>query len=169
MSDFAAPHFRQAHGRGQPASRGGATTRPRDDWRLIVVVLTLILVYATVGIRMGLMALNEPVEPQLARGAGMATPVRGEIVDRNGNLLAANLPAFSLYAHPREIKDAAAVARDLATIFPDMSKERLIKRLSRGSSFVWIKRPITPRQRQQVLDLGYPGLKFGSRDRKSVV
>ena len=163
MSDFAAPPFRQAHGRGQPAPRGGATTRPRDDWRLIVVILALLLVYAAVGIRMGLMALNEPVEPQLARGAGMAMPVRGEIVDRNGNLLAANLPAFSLYAHPREIKDAAAVASDLAAIFPDMPAEQLIKRLSRGSSFVWIKRPITPRQRRQVLDLGYPGLKFGSR------
>lgn len=163
MSDFAAPPFRQAHGRAQSASRGGAATRPRDDWRLIVVMLALLLVYTAVGVRMGLMALNEPVEPQLARGAGMATPVRGEIVDRNGNLLAANLPAFSLYAHPREIKDAAAVARDLAAIFPDMSAEQLIKRLSRGSRFVWIKRPITPRQRQRVLDLGYPGLKFGSR------
>jgi hypothetical protein len=164
MSDFAAPPFRQAHGRGQSVSRSGATTRPRDDWRLIVVILALLLVYAAVGIRMGLMALNEPVEPQLARGAGMGAPVRGEIVDRNGNLLAANLPAFSLYAHPREIKDPAAVARDLAAIFPDMSAKRLlIKRLSRGSSFVWIKRPITPRQRRRVLDLGYPGLKFGSR------
>jgi len=163
VSDFAAPPFRQAHGRGQPASRGGATTRSRDDWRLIVVILALVLVYATVGIRMGLMALTEPVEPQLARGAGLATPVRGEIVDRNGNLLAANLPAFSLYTYPREIKDPAAVARDLAAIFPDMTAERLVKRLSRSSSFAWIKRPITPRQRQQVLDLGYPGLKFGSR------
>ncbi len=131
MSDFAAPSFRQAHGRGQSAPRGGATTRPRDDWRLIVVMLALVLVYATVGIRMGLVALNEPVEPQLARGAGLATPVRGEIVDRNGNLLAANLPAFSLYAHPREIKNPKAVARDLAAIFPDMPAEKLIKRLSR--------------------------------------
>jgi len=163
VSDFAAPSLRQANDGGQPAPRGVAAMRPRDDWRLIVVMLALVLVYAAVGIRMGLMALNEPVEPQLARGAGLATPVRGEIVDRNGNLLAANLPAFSLYAHPREIKHPDAVARDLAAIFPELTEEQLIKRLSRGASFVWIKRPITPRQRQQVLDLGYPGLKFGAR------
>ena len=163
MSDFAAPPPRQAPVRGPPPPRGGATTRPRDDWRLIVVMLALVLVYATVGIGMGLVALGEPAEPQLARGAGMATPVRGEIVDRNGNLLAANLPAFSLYADPREIKHPEAVARDLAAIFPDLTAERLLKRLSRDARFVWLKRPVTPRQRQRVLDLGYPGLKFGAR------
>ena len=163
MSDFAAPPFRQSQDRGQAASRGGATTRPRDDWRLIVVILTLVLVYAAVGLRMGLMALDEPAEPQFARGGGVVAPVRGEITDRNGSLLAANLPAYSLYAHPREIKDPTAVANDLAAIFPDMQAEQLIKSLTHGSSFAWIKRPITPRQKQQVLDLGYPGLKFGSR------
>ena len=99
----------------------------------------------------------------MAGGAGIASPVRGEITDRNGKLLAANLPAFSLYAHPREIKNPAAVADDLAAIFPNIPAEKLIKSLTRGASFVWIKRPITPQQRQQVLDLGYPGLKFGSR------
>jgi cell division protein FtsI (penicillin-binding protein 3) len=163
MSDIADRKPQRGHARGQATSRGGATTRPRDDWRLIVVMLSLLLVYAAVGLRMGLMAMDEPVEPQLARSAGSGAPERGEIIDRNGNLLAANLPAFSLYAHPREIKEPAAVARDLAVIFPEMSEEKLLKSLSRDSSFAWIKRPITPRQRQQVLDLGYPGLKFGSR------
>ncbi len=160
MSDIAAPSFRTA-GIRVPAVRGGASTRPRDDWRLIVVMLTFVLVYATVGIRMGLMALAEPAEPQLARGEHV--PVRGEITDRNGNLLAANLPAFSLYAHPREIKDPDEVALALAEILPEVGIESLRKKLGSPSSFVWIKRPITPRQRQAVLDLGYPGLKFGSR------
>jgi cell division protein FtsI (penicillin-binding protein 3) len=126
-------------------------------------MLALLSVYAAVGVNMGLMALDEPVEPQLAGGAGSGAAERGEIVDRNGNLLAANLPAFSLYAHPREIKESGEVASDLAAIFPEISEANLLKSLSRDSSFVWIKRPITPRQRQQILDLGYPGLKFGSR------
>lgn len=163
MNDFASQQTNQDHNLVPVARRGGATTQPRDDWRLIVVMLALLSVYATVGLRMGLMALNEPVEPQLARGSGSGAPERGEIVDRNGNLLAANLPAYSLYAHPREIKEPALVARDLSTIFPEISENDLLKSLSRDSSFVWIKRPITPRQRQRILDLGHPGLKFGSR------
>lgn len=163
ISADAARQSRHGDECGPVSTRGGASTRPRDDWRMIVVMLAMLLVYAVVGLRMGLMAMDEPIEPRLAGGAGSGAPERGEIVDRNGNLLAANLPAFSLYAHPREIKDPDTVARDLAAIFPDMSEETLLKRLSRDSSFAWIKRPITPRQRQQILDLGYPGLKFGSR------
>ena len=163
MTGPAATTTPQAPNRSQLPPCGKASTRPRDDWRLIVVMLALIMGYFAVAIQMGVMALTEPVEPRLARGAGIAKPVRGEIVDRNGNLLAANLPAYSLYANPREIKDPTAMVNDLAEIFPNMSAQRLLKELSRDSRFVWIKRPITPRQRQQVLDLGYPGLKFGSR------
>lgn len=144
-------------------SRDGGATRSRDDWRLTIVILTMFLVYGAVGLRMGVMALTEPVEPRMAGGSSASIPIRGEITDRNGNLLAANLPAFSLYAHPREIKDPDTVARDLAVIFPDETEEQLATRLTRDARFVWVKRPITPRQRQQVLDLGYPGLKFGAR------
>ena len=144
--------------------RRSRTASPRDDWRVMIVIFALCLVYATVGARMGLMALDEPGEPQLARSGGAALPVRGEISDRKGRLLAGNLPAFSLYAHPREIKDAEAVARNLAAIFPDMDQAGLLKRLTRDARFAWIKRPITPRQRRRVLDLGYPGLKFGARE-----
>lgn len=139
-----------------------ASARPRDDWRLVIVMLALFLCYTAVALRMGLMALDEPAEPSLARGA-VGIPVRGEITDRKGRLIAANLPAFSLYAHPREIKDPARVARDLAAIFPDMTEEALRALLTRDASFVWIRRPVTPAERQQVLDLGHPGLKFGSR------
>ena len=142
-----------------PTGRG---VRTREDWRLIVVILTLILVYGAVGTRMGLMALTEPVEPRLAN-SGLTAPVRGEIADRHGRLLAANLPAYSLFAHPHEIKDPLQVARDLAVVFPDETEEDLYESLSDQARFSWVKRPITPRQRQEVLDLGHPGLKFGAR------
>ena len=162
MTEVAVAPSSRAPGRAQPVPRMRATARPRDDWRLVIVMLALFLAYAAVGLRMGLTALDEPAEPRLARG-GAGTPVRGEITDRDGRLIAANLPAFSLYAHPREIKHPARVAEDLAAIFPEMTAEVLHRQLARDSSFVWIRRPITPSQRQQVLDLGHPGLKFGSR------
>ena len=120
-------------GPAQTRRRRAAKTRPRDDWRLILVMFTFVLVYAAVGFSMGLMALKDPVEPRLASDGGAGTPVRGEITDRNGSLLAANLPAFSLYAHPREIKDPSGVAHDLAGIFPEMSAGDLTAMLSRAS------------------------------------
>ena len=91
-------------------------------------------------------------------------PVRGEIVDRSGWLLAANLPAWSLYAHPQEIKDPIAVAAALDPIFPEIEGETLLRKLSSRNAFEWIKRPITPREKRMVRDLGQPGLFFGNRE-----
>ena len=139
------PAARRGAGGGRPESGPARPGRTREDWRLILVVLAMMLVYGAVGLRMGLLALIEPVEPRMAGGAGVTTPLRGEIADRNGNLLAANLPAFSLYVDPAEIKDPAGVADDLAAIFPDDDREQLFKRLSRKARFAWIKRPVTPR------------------------
>ncbi|HUF87319.1 MAG TPA: penicillin-binding protein 2 [Thermohalobaculum sp.] len=149
-------------GRARSVPRLRAIARPRDDWRLVIVIVALCLCYGTVALRMGLIALEEPAEPRLARSGG-GVPVRGEITDRAGRLIAANLPAFSLYAHPREIKNPARVARELAGIFPDMTEAGLRAMLERDASFVWVRRPITPSERRQVLDLGHPGLRFGSR------
>ncbi|MBK0399660.1 penicillin-binding protein 2 [Limibaculum sp. M0105] len=161
MTDIAAtPQRRQA----SPKNRTGrATARPRDDWRLMLIVAVFMLCYGAVAVRMGAMAISEPEEPRLA-GYGGAEPVRGEIVDRNGALIAANLPAWSLYAHPAELKDPLATAQELAGIFPDMSEAELVRLLTSRNDFVWVRRPITPRQKAAVQDLGRPGLFFGARD-----
>lgn len=136
----------------------------RGDWRIILLMAGFSLCYFAVAIRMFMLATVEPAEPQLARGSGGTLPVRGEIVDREGRLLAGNLPAWSLYAHPHSIKDPALAARELAQIFPDLPEAELLRRLTRGSRFVWIKRPITPREKQAVHELGMPGLYFGNRE-----
>ncbi|MGF1503311.1 MAG: peptidoglycan D,D-transpeptidase FtsI family protein [Paracoccaceae bacterium] len=138
----------------------------RDEWRLVLVILAFAIAYAAVALRMGLMALADPAEPALGRSAGGAEPVRGAISDRDGRLLAANLPAWSLYTNPQELKDPVATARALDPIFPDMEMEEILARLDRKRRFVWVKRPVTPRQKQAIMDLvpAQPALKFGRRD-----
>ena len=152
MTDFAAP-------RGMKQS-----SKTRGDWRLILLMAGFCVCYAAVGLRMGLLAATEPEEPRLARADGQGRPVRGEIVDVNGNLLAANLPAWSLYAHPHEVKAPVQVATELAHIFPDIPRDAILKKLTGRQRFAWIQRPISPRQKQAVHDLGVPGLYFGNRE-----
>lgn len=136
----------------------------RGDWRIILLMAGFSLCYLAVALRMFVLATVEPAEPRLARDSGATLPVRGEIIDREGRLLAGNLPAWSLYAHPQSIKDPALAASELARIFPDLSEAELLRRLTNGSRFTWIKRPITPREKQAVHELGMPGLHFGSRE-----
>ncbi|MEM1300736.1 MAG: penicillin-binding protein 2 [Pseudomonadota bacterium] len=145
-----------------PGSKARASRR--GEWRMILLMVVFGLCYGAVGLRMAHMAATEPTEPQLARSDRAGLPVRGEITDRNGALLAANLPAWSLYAHPGEIKDKVKAATDLAGIFPELDRDALLKRLTDGRRFVWIKRPIGPREKQEVHDLGTPGLHFGRRE-----
>jgi len=141
-------------------SRGGAL----GDWRLILLMGCFCLCYLAVAVQMGFLAATDPVEPSLARSDSKGRPVRGEIVDVRGHLLAANLPGWSLYAHPREIKDPVAVATALDRIFPGIGRETFLRKLSGSTNFVWLKRPVTPREKQAVHDLGFPGIFFGNRE-----
>lgn len=152
MSDFAAPHAVRT-GQGH-----------RGDWRLILLMGAFCLCYAAVVVSMGLLAATDPTEPVLADSNGKGRPVRGEIIDRNGHLLAANLPAWSLYAHPHVMKEPMKVVDALDKIFPDIARETLVKKLTGKRRFAWIKRPVTPREKQLVHDLGFPGLHFGNRE-----
>lgn len=89
------------------------------------------------------------------------TPVRrGEIVDRNGQILASNLDFHSVYADPRQVWDPAETAAALRTVLPHLDAGELERRLSSGRSFVWIERGLGPRERQAIHMLGLPGIGF---------
>ena len=143
----------------RPAADPGRTV-----WRLALVAVAFLVAYGVLGVRMGVLAVVDPQEPRLGRGTGQAEPVRGPIVDRNGELLAANLPAWSLYAHPRDVSDPKAVAAELAAIFKGRSAVEFEELLTSRRRFVWLQRPISPREKQAVHDLGRPGLYFGARE-----
>ncbi|MEM9736921.1 MAG: penicillin-binding protein 2, partial [Pseudomonadota bacterium] len=65
--------------------------------------------------------------------------------------------------NPKVISDPEVVAIGLSQIL-DVDAVALAESLSRDTRFAWVKRPITPRQRQAVLEMGEPGLAFGARE-----
>lgn len=138
----------------------------RTEWRLMLVMMAVIAGYATVAVSLGVMALSSPAEPERAGTDTRRPPVRGPITDRQGRLLAANLPAWSLYAHPGDLRDPGATAAALAPVFPDLTAAEIEARLDVDRDFVWVRRPVTPRQKQAIMDLrpAQPALKFGRRD-----
>ena len=66
---------------------------------------------------------------------------RGNIYDRNGQVLARSVECRSVYANPREVADAGAAAAALAPLLNE-DPTTLRRRLSQDRSFVWLARKV---------------------------
>ncbi|TDK43224.1 peptidoglycan D,D-transpeptidase FtsI family protein [Antarcticimicrobium luteum] len=151
-------NIRQRHAEMQDRAR------VRAEGRLLVLGLFFFCAFIVVGGRMALMAVSEPEEPVASTHGAAIAAQRADITDREGRILATNFETHSLYAQPPELVDPVAAASGLVRIFPDLDEARLIRDLSGKRKFVWIKRRISPEQKQAVHDLGDPGLMFGPRE-----
>ena len=95
-----------------------------------------------------------------------ARVVRADIVDRNGHVLATSIATASLFADPQKILDAPDSARQLASLFPDVTYGEFLQKLQGKNRFVWLRRHLTPRQQYDVTQLGIPGVGFEPDERR---
>ena len=142
--------------------RGAA--RQRAEGRLLVLGVMFLAAFSIIGIRMGTLSQSEVVEPRSSTGGARIMAQRADIVDRNGRILATNIETHSLYAQPQQMIDKERVAQELVRIFPDMNEQRLLKDFTGKRKFLWVRKKLSPEQKQAVHDIGDPGLLFGPRE-----
>ncbi|MGC6512014.1 MAG: peptidoglycan D,D-transpeptidase FtsI family protein [Parvibaculales bacterium] len=80
------------------------------------------------------------------------------ITDRHGTLLVTHIDAYTLGARPQMIDNAEEVTAALTGIFPQLNHRRTGRLLASNSRYVDLNRGVTPRQYQDVLMIGNPGL-----------
>ena len=78
---------------------------------------------------------------------------RGKIFDRNGNLLATTINSNSLATNPIKIKNKTDLAKKLSIIL-NIDELSILNNLLKEDKFVWIKRHITPKEHQKIIDMG---------------
>lgn len=86
---------------------------------------------------------------------------RGEIVDRNGQILAYSVDTDTVFAVPSEIKDAGATVAALCNAFGDCTADEradLTTRLSSGKAFAYVRRQIAPEPASRVAKLKLEGI-----------
>ncbi|NWH08424.1 MAG: penicillin-binding protein 2 [Alphaproteobacteria bacterium] len=135
--------------------------------RLAIAGLFMLAAYAVIGGRLLWLAIDEET-PSRERVSQLEVPVleRADIVDRNGRILATNVPVDALYADTRHIWDPKEAAQELARVLPELDVVELEQKLSSGAAFEWIKRDLTPRQYASVRALGIAGLAVKREQRR---
>jgi cell division protein FtsI (penicillin-binding protein 3) len=140
------------------ATRGSARNR------VLMTAAVFLGMYAAIGARLVYLGLQDPAE---AGGpASRVTASRPDIIDRNGEVLATDIKTASLFAEPRRIVDADEVIEKLATVLPDVDVEQTYHKLKSGAGFVWLRRQLTPKQQNEIMQLGVPGIGFRTEKRR---
>ncbi len=127
--------------------------------RIRIGVMAYLFVVGLVIVRLAEISLFAP-EKHVVQMPETVSVYRANLTDRNGELLATTLETYSLYAEPRRIWDPKETAVKLVKIRPSLDVIDLETKLSLDRHFVWVERGLTPKEKQEVFNLGLPGLEF---------
>ena len=91
---------------------------------------------------------------------------RPDIIDRNGVLLATDVAVASIFADPSKIIDIDEAVEALTATMPDLDARELRRKLVSTKHFAWIKRQVSPEERDAVYNLGIPGVSYVNERRR---
>ena len=138
-----------------------AQSRRIAEIRLVFCSFIAIVIIATIGTR--IISLAEAQNNlRLATHGQAANEMRGRILDRDGRLLAGNLPITVLHANPSEIMNLSEAAISLDKILPHLNSADLRALLSKKTKYVELDRQLSPKQHAAILQLGIPGVYFAN-------
>jgi cell division protein FtsI (penicillin-binding protein 3) len=128
--------------------------------RLVLVMLLFAGAIFLIAARLAHLQISADTGARLA-AAGVLPP-RGEIVDRNGVVLATTIEAWAIGVQPANvIGDKADLAAKLNELMPEQSADRYLQALNSKARFTYIRRRAEPELVEAVNALGDPGITFG--------
>ena len=145
---------------GMRKSGGGGRSRAR----VVMTIAAFFSIYAVIAGRLVQLGFQDPNAD--GGPASRVTASRPDIVDRNGSVLATDIKMASLFGEPRRIVDVDETIEKLSTVLPDLDAEQVYKKLKNGAGFVWLKRQLSPRQQNDIMNLGLPGIGFRTENRR---
>lgn len=140
---------------------GNADRATKARARVGLAMLAFSAVFAVIALRLVMYGVMGDTHNGRRGGSQDAVATaRPDILDRNGEILATDVKAASLYAEPRKLIDKDEAIELLTATLPDLDPGEVRDRLSSRKGFVWLKRELTPKQQRDVFKLGLPGVGF---------
>jgi cell division protein FtsI (penicillin-binding protein 3) len=125
--------------------------------RILIGAVICMIAFALVGVRLIDVTVFSGAAPQ--RHSAPVLLGRGDLVDRNGELIARDLPADDLYARPQMLKDKRRAAHGLA-VATGADERRLAQAFAGKSKSVLVARQVPSGARNKVALLKLPGLEY---------
>ncbi len=121
----------------------------------------MLVAYAAIGVKLVVLGLSHDPPQSLKGDAEQAVSgARPDLLDRNGEILATDVTAMSVFAEPNRIIDKDEAVELITAVLPDVDAKELRQRLGSRKGFVWVKRQITPKEQAEIFHLGLPGVGF---------
>ena len=134
--------------------------------RVAIVIVGLTCVYAVICGRLVQFSIAKTETVSSIGPSDSLMASRPDLIDRNGEILATDIRTVSLYAEPHKIIDADEAVEQLSTVLPDIDVKGTYNKLTSKTHFQWLRRQLTPKQQNEILSLGIPGIGFRPEKRR---
>ena len=150
----------------QVHARSGRTKQAdRARTRIMMCAVVFVFAFAALTLRLAYVSFGQVVPQAQMAALQLDAQPRPELVDRNGALLATDLPVIALEIAGRDVWDPQEAAQKISDVIANVDRESLEKKL-RERRYVEVRADLTPAEREAAFQLGLPGVRFAARAKR---
>ncbi|MFJ5423778.1 peptidoglycan D,D-transpeptidase FtsI family protein [Wolbachia endosymbiont of Drosophila barbarae] len=131
----------------------------KNKLRSLCFIVPLFTFYIIIIFRIFSLTFDQPTTSENFRKDNIVHK-QPDILDRNGVVIATNVPTTSLYIDATKVKNPESIAAQLCSTLHDLEYKNLYRVLTSEKKFAWIKRHLTPKELLAIKNAGVPGVNF---------
>ncbi len=149
-------YFNEYNQKFNSEKNDGANISQDRIYLLFFIFFCLIFIFAT---KIIFVSIKSYEPKNYLKNYNIFEPLRNDIVDRNGDIIARNIPVYHAAIKPNLIKDKKKFVIKLKLIAPELDYKNIINKLEKNNYF-YIKKNLTLDEKNKFWSLGEKGLLF---------